>query len=293
MPLMPTRMVSAHPPATPRSAADLVEPRLHRHAVERGERQRREDFDPPAQAGVELVQQRRAFDGAAGELRRVGQRPGSGHRQVAEVGADRALQRVAERDDEIHSRRVGAGELVPRLAAQAISVVAEGAQLRDHLGIRPGDGIGPGGPGTEPVAAEFLQDRLGHDRAGRVVRAQEQHVERRGHAWGLLGQWGKQARDVAAQFGTAAAAGLGQEAEQLPQPGEAHGMDDLPALAGGLRQAGALERGQMERRGGGRKAEPGHEISGRQPIGPLCHEQAQQVEPCIHRQSGEDGSSLR
>ena len=31
-----------------------------RHAVERGERQRREDLDPPAQAGVEFVQQRRS-----------------------------------------------------------------------------------------------------------------------------------------------------------------------------------------------------------------------------------------
>ena len=72
-----------------------------------------EDLDPPAQAGVEFVQQGRAFDRAAGELRRVWQRPGAGDRQFAEVRADLAVQRVAERDDEIHARRVGSGEFVP------------------------------------------------------------------------------------------------------------------------------------------------------------------------------------
>ena len=78
----------------------------------------RENLDPPAQAGVELVQQGRALGGAAGELGGVGQRPGAGHRHVAEIGADLSVQRVAERDHEIDPRRVRPGELVPRLAAQ-------------------------------------------------------------------------------------------------------------------------------------------------------------------------------
>ena len=50
----------------------------------------------------------RALDGTAGELGRIGQRPGAGHRQVAEIGADLPVQRVAERDDEIHARRIAA-----------------------------------------------------------------------------------------------------------------------------------------------------------------------------------------
>ena len=61
------------------------------------------------------------------------------------------------------------------------------------------------------------------------------------------GAGGSRLSDVAAQFGPAAAAGLGQEGEQLPQAREAHGMDDLAALAGGLGQARALECGEMER----------------------------------------------
>ena len=78
MPLMPTRI--AQPPAARQRArrprADLVEPRLERHAIELGKGQVGEDLDPAVQAGVELVQHRRALGPAARELGRVGQRPG-------------------------------------------------------------------------------------------------------------------------------------------------------------------------------------------------------------------------
>ena len=78
------------------------------------------------------------------------------------------------------------------------------------------------------------------------MRAEKQHVECRGHALILFGQWGKQARDIAAQLGTAAATGFGQKAEQLPQADDPRGMDDLPSLPRRLGQPGTFERGQMK-----------------------------------------------
>ncbi len=104
---------------------------------------------------------------------------------------------------------------------------------------------------------------------------------------------GEAGGDVAAQFGPAAAAGLGQEAEQLPQAREPHGVDDLPALAGGLRQAGALERGEMEREGRGGHCEPRRDVTRRKAGGALRDQQAHQVEPGFLRQCREGGGGLR
>ena len=53
-------------------------------------------------------------------------------------------------------------------------------------GIGSGGRVGAGGIGAESPAADLVQDCLGHDRAGGVARAQEQHVECRGHAVVLL-----------------------------------------------------------------------------------------------------------
>ena len=47
------------------AAGNLVEPHLHCDTVERGEGQSRKNLEAPAQAGVQLVQQRSALDGAA------------------------------------------------------------------------------------------------------------------------------------------------------------------------------------------------------------------------------------
>ena len=66
---------------------------------------------------------------------------------------------------------------------------------------------------------------------------------------------GEQTGDVAAQLRPAAATGLGQEPKQSPQPRDPHGVDDLPALPGGLREARSLERRAGETTGS-RRARP-------------------------------------
>ena len=98
-------------------------------------------------------------------------------------------------------------------------------------------GIGAAAGASPPnrrgiVAAEAVEDRLGHDRARRIAGAQKQHVEGRRHRLALLGNRRQQAREIAAQLRPAAAAGLGQEGEQLAQSGDPHRVDDLPALPG-------------------------------------------------------------
>jgi hypothetical protein len=78
MPLMPTGMAQGslyarqhvHRPST-----DLVEAGPDRHAIEFVERKIDENRDAPVQAGIELVQHCCPFGAAAGEFRRIRQRP--------------------------------------------------------------------------------------------------------------------------------------------------------------------------------------------------------------------------
>ena len=78
----------------------------------------------------------------AGELGRIG----SGRAAVTAIRRSPALpsaRRVAERDDEIHRGALGR-EILPRLAAQLLDVVAEDAHLGQHFGIRLGDRLRAG-----------------------------------------------------------------------------------------------------------------------------------------------------
>ena len=71
-----------------------------------------------------------------------------------------------------------------------------------------------------------------------------------------------------------------RKASNCRKPAIRAGMDDLAALAGRLRQPGALQRGEMERQGRGRQP-PGARRSPR-PAGrlaPCGHQQPHQVEP--------------
>src|SRR4051812_12942024 len=95
--------------------------------------------------------------------------------------------------------------------------------------------------GVELAAPDLVEDRLRHQRAGGIVRAQEQDVECSGH--GLVFRWvvGQEAREVAAKLGATAATGLGEEAKQRAQAEEAHGVNQLPSAPRRLDQTGLLE----------------------------------------------------
>ena len=265
MPLMPTRMSAASHRCGQAAAGELIEPRFERHAIERREGQRRENLDTPPQAGVKLIQQRRALDRAAGEFRGVRQRPGGRHRHVAEIRAFLAVRRVAKRDDEIHARRIGPGEFMPGLAAQFAGVVAErvaASRSLRHWAWRS-DRIRPSRRGSAPPPYFSRMASAMIERAELCVQ-RNSTLKAGGHALILFRPWGKEAREIAAQFGAAAAAGFGEKAEQLPQADDARGMNDLPPLTGRLRETRALQRREMKRGGRGGQAEAAREIARRQ-----------------------------
>jgi len=58
-----------------------------------------------------------------------------------------------------------------------------------------------------------------------------QHVESWGHRRAFFGKRRQKLGDVTAKLGAAAAAGLGQKHQQLPERDDAHRVDDLAALA--------------------------------------------------------------
>ena len=120
--------------------------------------------------------------------------------------------------------------------------------------------IGPCRVGAERSAADLLEDGLRHDRARRIARAQKQHVERWGHRASLLGDAGQQAGDVAAELRMAAAAGLGQEGDEVAQRRKADGMDDMAALPRGLGQTRPFQRTEVEGGSGAGMPEPSGDL---------------------------------
>ena len=94
MPLMPMRISAAPYRYGQAAAGELIEARFERHAIERGEGECCENVDAPTQAGVKLIEQRRALDRAAREFCRIGQRPGGRNRHVAKIRAFLPSRRV-------------------------------------------------------------------------------------------------------------------------------------------------------------------------------------------------------
>ena len=90
---------------------------------------------------------------------------------------------------------------------------------------------------------------------------------------------GSKPREIAAKFGATAAAGLGQEAEQVSQPGEPDGIDDLPALPRRLDEPGPFQCRQVKRQARRRRAQSRRQFSGRHAGGAGRRQQAHQVEP--------------
>ena len=84
---------------------------------------------------------------------------------------------VAEREDEVELRRVGGLELGDVLGAQTRDVVPEALENLQRVGVELRGGSRSRREGGELPGADLLQDRLGHDRAGGVAHADEEHVE--------------------------------------------------------------------------------------------------------------------
>ena len=130
------------------------------------------------------------------------------------------------------------------------------------------------------------------ERAELCVQRNE-HIESRRHALILFWPWGKKAREIAAQFRAAAAAGLGEKAEQPPQARDARRMDDLPALAGRLREPCPLQRREMKGGGRGRQPEAVREFTGGHAGRTFRHQKAHEVEPRILRKGSKSRGGFR
>ena len=87
--------------------ANFIQPRLKGHSVQRRKRKAGEDLDTPTDHRVQFIQQGRAFSRRAFELCRIGEGPGGTDVLASEIWTELPVRHVAQRDDEVHSRRIG------------------------------------------------------------------------------------------------------------------------------------------------------------------------------------------
>src|SRR5665213_6762 len=106
IPLMPTLITILPSWCYTGRIADFIQACLERHPIERRKGEAGEYLKAPANHGVQLIQQRRAFRCRTVELGRVRERPGGGHELASEVWAKLAVRGIAKRDNEIHARRI-------------------------------------------------------------------------------------------------------------------------------------------------------------------------------------------
>src|SRR5207248_10539545 len=83
---------------------------------------------------------------------------------------------VANREDEIHHRRIGTRELLPALRAQIVGGVVATPENLDRKRIYDSLRLTAGGEAAEMLATVFPQDRFRQDRTGAVTGAQEENV---------------------------------------------------------------------------------------------------------------------
>ena len=159
---------------------------------------------------------------AADEGRRILDPPMRGHRLARPDRADLVGGVVADGEDEIERRAPRLGELVPALRAQAVGPVVQPLQQPQRHRMDPALGMAAGREALEAALAPAVERALGHDAAGRVAGAQEQHVvdfvgHRAPHASSGSGTGGEP-HEVAADLGMALAAIAGQEGSSLRVP---------------------------------------------------------------------------
>ena len=110
---------------------------------------------------------------------RVGIPPVGGGRVAGPERAHLACGVVAHGDDEVHVGRAGGGKLVPAFAAQAFGRDASGTQhlQAQRVGLLVVARAAAGRKGLEAALPQMVEQGLGQDAAGGIVRAQKQHVQ--------------------------------------------------------------------------------------------------------------------
>ena len=154
--------------------ADLVQPVVQADIVE--VRQIDEDADARRQHAVGVVEGELDLGRRALCPGRIGNAPMGGCRAAGPDRAGLAGGVVADREDEIHLRRVRAGELVPALRTELADVVAEVRKQAEGVRIDRAARMAAGRIGLEAALALTVEDRLGHDRAGRIAGTDEQNI---------------------------------------------------------------------------------------------------------------------
>ena len=155
-----------------------------RAIADRGlERQAQEELDAPAQDDERGPECLPLLVVGADDRRRVFDSPARGHGLARPRGAALPRRLVADGEDEVQGRRAGGSELIPALAAEAVHRQLRLPERLERERVHLAPRMTPRRVGPELAAAELVHDRLGDDAAGRVARAEEEHVVSRiGHA---------------------------------------------------------------------------------------------------------------
>src|SRR6266702_4730774 len=111
-------------------------------------------------------------------------------------------------------------------------VVPQVLQTINHLWKRRLGRVGSGGIGVKSSAPDLLEKRFGHNRARRILRAQEQDVEgRRNNIRPGLGGWrGRHHWKMAAELGFPTAAIVGEKVNQAAKAGDVGAVADCSAV---------------------------------------------------------------
>src|SRR6202012_631092 len=107
---------------------------------------------------------------------RVSHAPMRGDGLAGPVRADLSGGDIADGDHEFESGRIGRGEFVPGFGAERTDVIIQPLQQIEGVRIDLALGMGAGGPGTEPAAADAIEDGFGQDGTGRIAGAEEKNI---------------------------------------------------------------------------------------------------------------------
>ena len=234
----------------------------------------------------------RAFDRC-----RVFDAPMRGHRLSRPDGTCFACRAVANREDEIHLRRIRRCELIPVFRAQALGWIAVGFERLERERIDRALRMAPRREGVEAPRSQFAKDAFREDRAGAVAGAEKEDVEDSDQSWTRAFRWaarGEIGDERRAYVRTAAAAILQKEQRDFAKLGEIGAVDDRAAVALPDDQTGAGENGEMRRHGVLRHSHQAGEFARRNAFRFSLDQQPKGVQPrrLGERREGGDGFQI-
>ena len=148
---------------------DLPQAFLERESIDGSDRDRQQELDPAPQHAIGLIEGNGDFCLGSRSGLRIGNVPVRRCRMARPDRAGFVDCAVTHGEHEIHVRCAGPGELIQALGSQDCGVMAHVAQEVERVAIDGAERLASGTVGTEPALAEFVQDGLGQDRAGRVA----------------------------------------------------------------------------------------------------------------------------